>query len=75
MDERKDGFPERFPLGGSYRQIREVLDQWPGEGHLYLKVRADDGGIYILRSGGVGGDWTVVVYADGTRPDTRLSGD
>jgi hypothetical protein len=30
-------------------EIREVLDQWYGPGYECFRVRADDGGIYVLR--------------------------
>ncbi len=69
------GLPSRFRIGQSYREVREVLDRWPGEDYLYLKVRADDGGIYILRRQEEAAGWELVVYSDQGRPETRLSGD
>jgi len=50
---RADERPLRFAFPGRPdappRQVAEVLDQWYGVGYQCFKVRADDGGIYILR--------------------------
>jgi hypothetical protein len=29
--------------------VEEVMDQWYGPEHVFFKVRADDGKVYILR--------------------------
>jgi hypothetical protein len=29
--------------------VKEILDRWVGEDHLYFKVRADDQRIYLLK--------------------------
>ncbi|MFB6260105.1 MAG: hypothetical protein ABEJ96_07020, partial [Thiohalorhabdaceae bacterium] len=46
---KPDGTPNGFSLGGRYLSVNEIIDRWPGEDHLYLKVRAGDGGLYLLR--------------------------
>jgi len=63
--------PRAFSLGPQRRRIEAVLDRWPGSGHLYLKVRADDGGIYILRREDATGRWELWLFetaADGKLP-------
>ena len=50
---RADERPLRFSFGektatASY-EVKEVLDQWYGEGYRCFKVLADDGNTYILR--------------------------
>jgi hypothetical protein len=41
--------PVRFRLDGHEYMVEEVLDQWYGPEHIFFKVRADDGNVYILR--------------------------
>ena len=51
--------------------IDMVLDRWPGKGYLYLKVRANDGAIYILRREDASGRWELWLFdagADGALP-------
>jgi hypothetical protein len=51
--QRADERPRRFVFqekaGAPAYEVKEVLDQWYGEGYQCFKVRADDGNIYILR--------------------------
>lgn len=44
-----DERPVRFRLDGHSYIVESVLDQWHGPEHTFFKVRADDGGLYILR--------------------------
>lgn len=41
--------PQRFFLHEQRFEVREVLDQWYGPDGFFVRVRADDGNIYILR--------------------------
>ena len=41
--------PQRFFLRERRFEVCEVLDQWYGPDDFYVRVRADDGNIYILR--------------------------
>lgn len=41
--------PVRFKLNGADHFVEEILDQWPGADCSFLKLRADDGNLYILR--------------------------
>ena len=41
--------PQCFFLGERRFEVCEVLDQWYGPDDFYVRVRADDGNIYILR--------------------------
>ncbi len=47
--ECQDGLPIRFQLGQQVRVVEELLDRWYGPRDSYFKVRAEDGGLYILR--------------------------
>jgi hypothetical protein len=51
-----DERPVRFRLDTHEYMVEEVLDQWYGPEHLFFRVRADDGKIYILRRDTSAGD-------------------
>jgi hypothetical protein len=48
---KADERPQRFFLRQRRFEVREVLDQWYGPNDFFVRVRADDGNIYILRHG------------------------
>jgi len=49
--------------------VVDLLDRWYGEDHDYFKVRADDGGEYVLRYGRGDDRWELTQYrAEGTDP-------
>jgi hypothetical protein len=54
--------PESFDLGGARRRVKAVLDAWLAPDHRYFKVKADDGGVYILRHDVSGGYWELIYY-------------
>lgn len=61
--------PLRFHIGSKKREVVDLLDRWYGEDHDYFKVRADDGGVYVLRYGRVDDRWELTQYrAEGTDP-------
>ena len=72
-----DPDPEKGPralfLDGRRKEVVEVLDRWPGRDHLYLKVRCDDGGIYVLRREEATGGWELHLFDGGAGPP--LSGE
>jgi hypothetical protein len=41
--------PRGLRLHGTYVGVVETLDQWHGPVYRYVKVKGDDGGLYILR--------------------------
>jgi hypothetical protein len=55
--------PLRFHMGGKMREVVEILDRWYGEDHDYFKVRADDGGLYVLRYGRCEDGWELMQYS------------
>ncbi len=54
--------PVRFGLSGTEHEVAEVLDSWPGKDHVYFKVRATDGDVYILRYDSARAAWEIVVF-------------
>jgi hypothetical protein len=61
--------PVRFRLEEHEYAVEEVRDQWFGPEHVYFKVRADDGNLYILRheTSVPGGDWELVSFREAGR--------
>lgn len=52
--------PVRFHLDGVDHFVQEVLEQWYGPEHSYFQVRAEDGGVYVLRRSMTGeGEWSL----------------
>ncbi len=48
-NERGDRTPRRFDLHGRVVEVEQVLDQWLGADYRYVKLRGEDGNLYILR--------------------------
>ncbi|MGZ6125641.1 MAG: hypothetical protein ACXWLR_11820 [Myxococcales bacterium] len=64
---RGEETPRRFELGGRVREVEEVIDRWYGPDHRYFKVRAGDGGVYILRHDEPSDRWELVVFTQEQR--------
>jgi len=61
---KADERPVRFRLEGHEYIVEEVLDQWYGPEHLFFKLRADDGNVYLLRheTSAPDGEWELVSF-------------
>ena len=65
---KADERPLIFRMGGREYRIEELLDKWYGPDDTWFKVRADDGGSYILRLNPASG-WTLESYREaGSKP-------
>jgi len=62
--------PAQMRLGETDIAIDGVVDRWLAAGHRYFKVRAADGGIYILRHDTSAGRWQMSFFqaADAVPP-------
>ncbi len=69
---RGEQYPERFELGGQTREVLDILDRWISPERRYFKLRADDGGVYILCHDTDRG-WELAMYDSDTRDADRLS--
>ncbi len=49
--------PLRFTWGGQWLEVREVLEQGYGPDHLFFKVAAADGRVYLLQYRWVADSW------------------
>ena len=61
-----DERPVRFRLEGHAYVVEEVVDQGYGPEHVFFKVWADDGNLYILRheTSVPDGDWELVSFRE-----------
>ncbi len=61
---KADERPIRFNLDGRQYQVEAVLDQWYDPEHVFYKVRADDGNLYILQrdTSTPDGPWELVSF-------------
>ena len=66
---KADERPVRFRLDEHEYTVAEVVDSWHGPGHVFFKVRADDGNLYILRheTSVPDGDWELVSFREPRR--------
>jgi len=58
--------PIRFRLDERKYAVEDVVDSWYGPEHVFFKVRADDGGLYILRhaTSVPDGEWALVSFRE-----------
>jgi len=54
--------PRTFWLGERRIAVVEIVDRWIAPDHRYFRVKADDGHVYVLRSDGVNGEWTLGAF-------------
>jgi hypothetical protein len=61
---RADERPLRFRMHDHEYLVEEVLDQWYGPEHTFVKLRADDGNLHILRhqTSEPDGNWELVSF-------------
>lgn len=39
-----------------------MIDQWYGPDYRYVKAKADDSGVYILRFAEIRSEWTLIMF-------------
>lgn len=66
---RGEETPQRFHLGRRTLEIVEVLDRWLAPEHRYFKVRAEDGGVYILQHSVADDRWELTMFIAGRPPE------
>ena len=64
--------PPRSLYWGERRiEIIEIIDQWYGPGYRYVKVKAHDSSVYILRFDQIRDTWDLIMFSSERAP--RLS--
>ena len=73
---RADEKPLRFRLQDRCYEVLEVLDRWYSPGVTWFRVRADDGGVYVLRHVESGQEdlWTLESFRQATPVDGGSAG-
>ncbi len=51
--------PVSFKLLERTFTVKEIIDQWYGEDHLYFKIRADDQRVYLLKYDQAKDQWSL----------------
>jgi hypothetical protein len=59
--------PQGFELGARRIEVVETIDQWFGPDYRYIKVRGDDGALYILRVHDVHATWQLTMFQSARR--------
>jgi len=61
---KADERPVRFWLDGRLYRVENVLDQWYDPEHIFYKVQANDGNLYILRqqTSTPDGQWDLISF-------------
>jgi hypothetical protein len=54
--------PRSLYRGERRIDIIEIMDQWYGPGYRYVKVRAYDNSVYILRFDEIGDQWELIMF-------------
>lgn len=54
--------PRRVWFDGRCFNVSETLDQWYGANYRYIKIRGDDGGLYILRFDEIDKVWELTMF-------------
>lgn len=54
--------PVSFVMGERKYLVADLIDRWYGPDHLYFKVRADDGNIYILKCDETSDKWELEFF-------------
>ena len=55
--------PRSLYRGERRIDITEIVDQWYGPGYRYVKVKADDNSVYILRFDEVHDRWDLIMFS------------
>jgi hypothetical protein len=55
--------PQGFELGVRHVEVVDTIDQWFGPDYRYIKVKGDDGGLYILRVHDAHLTWQLTMFA------------
>jgi hypothetical protein len=69
-DDPRIDWPRHVYLDGRRITVVETLDQWHGPNYRYVKLRCDDGNLYILRFDAPESEWQLTMFQ---RPGAEAS--
>lgn len=59
---RGEQVPRSFEIGGSVKNVSQIVDMWLDPEHRYFKLFADDNGTYLLRHDSNTQLWELIVF-------------
>jgi hypothetical protein len=59
---RGEETPRRLHLGSRSVEVVEIIDRWYGPDHRYLKLKGDDGAVYLLRHDERADRWELTMF-------------
>jgi hypothetical protein len=59
---RGEETPRRLHLGSRSIEVVEIIDRWYGPDHRYLKLKGDDGAVYLLRHDERADRWELTMF-------------
>jgi hypothetical protein len=62
VDAHGDAEPRAFVLGERRIEVMRIIDRWLSPDYGYFKIRASDGGTYILRHDELSGQWELTLF-------------
>ena len=65
VDEHGASIPHMLQFDGRHVNVVEMVDQWHGSDHHYVKVMCDDGCLYILRHDAMREAWELTMFKSG----------
>lgn len=77
---RGEAVPDVLQMDDRSVRVAEVVDQWWGPGYRYIKVRDEEGNVYVVHLAESEGQWTLRMFqspkgqAIGSSAPTRKSG-
>ena len=54
--------PRRVLFEGRQVDVRETIDRWHGRDYCYIKVKDQDGSVYILRLDETHAEWELTMF-------------
>jgi hypothetical protein len=63
--------PRSLFRGERWIDIIEIMDHWYGPDYRYVKVRAHDSSVYILRFGESRDEWEIIVFSSARAPELK----
>jgi len=54
--------PQKFCFNGLRVDVIETLDQWHGPDYRYVRIKGDNGGLYILRFDEILAVWELTMF-------------
>jgi len=64
--------PVHFRFGARNIKIVETVDRWYGQDYCYLKIKGNDGNLYILRVDESRAEWALTMFQSPGAHSTHL---